>query len=130
MRITLGKSLGGLLLLLILGSSVSFGQNGSVSIKQDEAIPQLLELKKTLEKENKLANSFTIQLFYGELKQAEEVLEQYEKFYTTWPASLEYETPNYKIWVGSFGSRLDADRALLKLKERFPAAFILRPNIQ
>ncbi|PQB06043.1 hypothetical protein BST85_09885 [Aureitalea marina] len=117
-------------ILALLLSPFCQAQQESSDIRQDEKIPELLELKKTLEKENKLSNEFTVQLFYGDLKSAEEVMDDYKKFYTTWPASLEYETPNYKVWVGSFGNRLDADRALLKLKEKFPSAFILRPNIQ
>ena len=117
-------------ILTLLISPICRGQQGSSDIRQNEEIPDLLELKKTLEKENKLGNEFTVQLFYGDIKSAEKVMEDYERFYTTWPVSLEYETPNYKVWVGSFNNRLDADRALLKLKENFPSAFVLRPNIQ
>jgi len=43
-------------------------------------------------------------------------------------SSLEYETPNYKIWVGNFRSRLEADRALVKVKRKFTSAFIFKPG--
>lgn len=116
--------------LILFAVPFCHAQQGSTDRGQSDEITALLELKKSLEKENKLGNEFTIQLFYGDLKSADEVMEDYNRFFTTWPISLEYETPNYKVWVGSFGNRLDADRVLLKLKEKFPSAFVLRPNIK
>ena len=103
-------------------------QQGKVTIQQDPKIPQLLDLKKTLEKENKLSNGYTIQLYYGELNEANSIIRRYRGLYESWPASIEYETPNYKVWVGSFSERLEADRALIEVQKAFPSAFILKPQ--
>ena len=115
-------------ILLIFTAEFSFAQQGSVKVNQNSKIPKLLMLKKSLEKENKLSDGFTIQLYYGELGRANSVIRKYRNIYATWPASIEYETPNYKVWVGNFGSRLDADRALVEIQRDFPAAFILKPD--
>jgi hypothetical protein len=101
-------------------------QKARLTINQDERIPELLQLKKSLEKDNKLGGGYTVQLYYGELSKANEVIRGYKNKYASWPASIEYETPNYKVWVGNFGNRLDADRALYTIKNDFPAAFILK----
>jgi len=106
----------------------SGAQNASVTINEDDKIPQLLELKKSLEKENKLAVGYTIQLYYGELSTANEIIKEYRNSFDSWPASIEYETPNYKVWVGNFNSRLEADHARLEIKEKYPSAFILKPD--
>ncbi len=103
-------------------------QNASVTINEDDKIPQILELKKRLEKENKLAVGYTIQLYYGELSMANTILKKYQNNFEFWPASIEYETPNYKVWVGNFNSRLEADRVRLEINKLFPAAFILKPD--
>ena len=103
-------------------------QEATITINEDEKTPQILSLKKSLEKENKLAVGFTIQLYYGELSKANSIIKEYRNSYDSWPASIEYETPNYKVWVGSFSTRLEADRARLEIKEKFPAAFILKPD--
>ena len=103
-------------------------QQGTVSIKQDGKIPKLLELKKEMEKDNKLTDAFTIQLYYGNLSKANSVLSNYRSKHVKWPASIEYETPNYKAWVGNFNSRLEADRALMEIHKNFPTAFVLRPG--
>jgi len=103
-------------------------QNATVTISEDGRIPQLLQLKKEMEKDNKLAIGYTIQLYYGEHKKANEVIRKYRNSFSLWPASIEYETPNYKVWVGNFPTRLEADQARLKITKKFPSAFILKPD--
>jgi hypothetical protein len=115
-------------IILIFTSEITVAQQASVTVNQDSKIPQLLKLKKSLEKENKLGDGYTIQLYYGELNQANTVIRKYRNLYSTWPASIEYETPNYKVWAGNFSTRLDADRALIEVQREFPSAFILKPE--
>ncbi|GAK92069.1 hypothetical protein JCM19298_2557 [Nonlabens ulvanivorans] len=45
----------------------------------------------------------------------------------TWESILEYEAPNFKLWVGSYRNKLEAERALIEIKKDFPNAFILKP---
>ena len=115
-------------LLLVFLSSKGFTQNATLTVNQDPKISQLLDLKKSLEKENKLSDGFTIQLYYGELDKANQTLRKYRGSFPNWPASIEYETPNYKVWAGNFSSRIEADRALLDIQKEFSAAFILKPE--
>ena len=113
-------------ILIFIFSEAIVAQSATVTINEDAKITRLLELKKELEKENELADGYTIQLHYGDLSKANEVLKKYKNKHDTWPALIEYETPNYKVWVGSFSSRLEADRALLEVQLTFDAAFILK----
>ena len=115
-------------ILLVFVSENSRAQDATVTVNQDSQIPKLLMLKKGLEKDNKLSDGYTIQLYYGELNRANSVIRKYRNKYANWPASIEYETPNYKVWVGNFSARLDADRALLEIQKDFPSAFILKPD--
>jgi len=115
-------------IIIVLFSLNAQAQNASVTINEDDKIPQLLNLKKSLEEENKLAVGFTIQLYYGELSKANLIIKEYRNRFNSWPASIEYETPNYKVWVGSFSTRLEADRARLVINKKYPAAFILKPD--
>lgn len=113
-------------LLIVFSSELAVAQSGTLTVNQDAKITQLLDIKKSLEKENKLSDGFTIQLYYGNLKKANSVMSNYRNKHASWPASIEYETPNYKVWVGNYTSRLEADRALLEIKRNFPAAFVLK----
>ena len=103
-------------------------QNATVTIREDAKVSEILSLKKELEKENKLSDGYTIQLYYGEKNKANSTIRNYRNSYSTWPATIKYETPNYKVWVGNFSSRINADRALIEIKNKFPSAFILKPE--
>jgi len=115
-------------ILLLFSAEIIIAQQATVTVHQDGSIPELLNLKKELEKDNKLGEGFTIQLYYGDSGKANSVIRKFKSSYSAWPVSLEYETPNYKVWVGDFATRLEADRALLEIKEKFPSAFILKPS--
>ncbi|MBK5212137.1 MAG: SPOR domain-containing protein [Flavobacteriaceae bacterium] len=115
-----------ILMLFISGKSIA--QSATLTVNQDPKITQLLELKKGLEKENKLSSGYTIQLYYGELDKANQILRKYRGSYGNWPASIEYETPNYKVWAGNFDTRIEAERALIEIQSSFSSAFILKPE--
>ena len=120
-----------LLVFSILMSFLSINisaQEATITLNEDLKIHQLLELKKSLEEENKLTDGYTIQLYYGEKNRANNVIQKYRYTYDSWSATIKYETPNYKVWVGNFSSRIDADRALIEIKKKFPSAFILKPE--
>jgi hypothetical protein len=112
-------------ILIALSTQLSFAQSGSITINADPQIEKLLLIKKDLEKDNE-GDGYTIQLYYGELEKANSIQKKYRSIYGTWPASIEYETPNFKVWVGSFTSRLEADRALMEIEKNFGTAFILK----
>ena len=115
-------------ILIAFSASKSFAQNASLTVNTDPRITQLLGLKKDLEKENKLSDGHTIQLYYGELDKANQILRKYKGSYSNWPASIEYETHNYKVWAGNFASRIEAERALIEIQKNFSSAFILKPE--
>ncbi len=115
-----------LLLVLLFSSEILIAQSGTLNVNQDAKITKLLDLKKSLEKDNKLHEGFTIQLYYGNLSRANSVIKDYRNKYSSWRASIEYETPNYKVWVGDYSTRIEADRALLEIRKNFPTAFPLK----
>lgn len=115
-------------ILIVAASAKSIAQNATLTVNQDPKITQLLELKKGLEKDNKLSDGYTIQLYYGELDKANQILSKYRGKYGNWPASIGYETPNFKVWAGNFDSRIEAERALIEIQKTFSSAFILKPE--
>lgn len=123
-KIALGLIFG----ICALISQNSFSQKATLNIIEDGKIKELVKIKSQLDRDNKIKEGYTIQLFYGERKDAESVISNYKKHYTEWQATIEYETPNYKVWVGNFITRLEADRTLLKIHNHFPNAFVFKPE--
>lgn len=115
-----------LILALFLGF-VGFcsAQNGTVTIDQDTQIDKLLEFKKDITT-NEI---YKIQVFSGNRSSAEKAKTDFLNSYKDWPVSMEYNTPNYKIWIGNFTNRLEAERALQKIKLQYQTAFIFKPKI-
>lgn len=117
-----------LLTISIVFSQFSYAQQGEVIIHQDPRITELLSLKTQLIKENKLSDRYKIQLYSGSLSTASATLKEYRNKVGTWTSDIKHETPNYKVWIGNFRNRLEADRALLDIKADFPSAFIFKPD--
>ncbi|MGB3776532.1 MAG: SPOR domain-containing protein [Leeuwenhoekiella sp.] len=116
-------------LFLVLNSYNALAQEAEVTIIQDSKIPELLALKSQMIKNNELEDRYKIQIMgFGDLKDANEVIDDFKKSFDKWPANVAYQSPNYKVWVGHFADRLEADRALLEVKKEFPNAFVFRPN--
>jgi hypothetical protein len=114
-----------ILLLLILGTLGVQAQEGVVTISQDSDIDKLLEFKK----DTKTLKIYKIQVFQSvdpDLAKDEKV--KFLESYTDWPVEIHWNTPNYKVWVGNFTDRLEADRALKKIKTTYMNAIIFQPK--
>ncbi len=107
---------------------IGIAQTGKINIQQDANIPNLLEMKTEMTKDGKLGERYKIQLYYGDNNSASEVIRKFRSLYSDYPSQIIYETPNYKVWIGNFRNRLEADRALMKVKGDFPSAFIPKPQ--
>ena len=102
-----------------------FAQNGTVEVNQDKQIDALLRVKKDV---NATTSNYKIQIYSGNRPGADNALAEFRKSYGEWKSTKEFETPNYKIWVGNFKTRLEADRALVKIKRKFLNAFSFKPK--
>lgn len=102
-------------------SLIMQAQTGQVTIDADKDIDKLLEFKRDI----KTVDLYKIRIYSGDRSGAESTKSQANTLYGEWPSVMEYETPNYKIYVGNFLSRLEADRALLTVKKNYPSALIL-----
>jgi len=102
-------------------SLIGMAQTGKITIDANRDIDKLLEFKKDI----KTLDLYKIRIFSGDRSGAESTKSKALSVYDGWPVLMEYETPNYKIYVGNFLSRLEADRALLKVKKDYPGALIL-----
>ena len=112
------------LILICLCGSIS-AQEGTVNIDQSKAIDKLLEFKKDI----KTVETFKIQVYSGSSSSAaSNVKAEFKQSYVQWPVEMVFNTPNYKIWVGNFRDRLEADRALLLIKKNYMNAFIFKPK--
>ena len=114
-----------LLVFSIFSYSV-FSQNPKINIKQNDKIDSLLKLKIALDRERYEKTYFTLQLYYGNLKSANEILEKCKAEFPYLRVDLSFETPNYKVQAGFFKDKLVSMKTLDTLKRVFPTAFLLK----
>jgi hypothetical protein len=113
------------LIIAMFSFTKLYAQQGTVEINQDNQIDVLLKVKKDV---NASESNYKIQIYSGNRSGAEKAQLEFRNWFNEWPSTKEFETPNYKIWVGNFETRLEADRALLKIKQKFPNAFYFKPK--
>lgn len=112
----------------VLVSTHGFAQQGTVTINQEKKIATLLEIKKELNKNENDSDRYKIQIYNGQRTGANAAIKEFREAFSDWPSMDIYEPPNFKVWVGNFTTRLEADRALKKIKSKFPSAFIFKPK--
>ena len=97
-----------------------------ITVNQSSKIDSIIKLKKEL---NSKVQNLRIQIFNGDRENAELVMKEYLEIFNDTSASIIYETPNYKIWVGNFYNQLEADKKLIEIRNKFRSAFIFRPEL-
>ena len=83
----------------------------------------------------KVANEFHIGIVHGlrycqhplAWHLAKVYLDSFSRAFPNRYAKLSFETPNYKIRVGKFATRLEGIQTLDTLRVKFPEAFLLKP---
>ena len=111
-----------------LSLTYSYAQQGSVTINQDKKIDALLELKKEMNKNENDSERYKIQIYSGNRSGAQNAEKEFRESFGDWRPIMQYESPNFKIWAGNFRTRLEADRALKRIKRKFTSAFIFKPK--
>ncbi|PQV45966.1 sporulation related protein [Jejuia pallidilutea] len=115
-------------ILIVLSFTFGYSQEGKVTINQDDRIKELLELKKEMNRNETDSKRYKIQVYSGNRGGAQDAQKDFADTFAQWRPVMHYETPNFKVWAGNFSTRLEADRALKKIKRKFPAAFIFKPK--
>ncbi|RED48713.1 SPOR domain-containing protein [Seonamhaeicola aphaedonensis] len=117
-----------IIILFLIFTVTSFAQQGQVDINQDHKIDHLLNVKKELNKTENSSDRYKIQIYNGNRSGAYAAQKEFHEIFSDWKSRIEYESPNFKIWAGNFRTRLEADRALKRIKKEFPSAFIFKPK--
>lgn len=102
--------------------SIGYSQ---ITINQGSNISELMDLKKEVAKTE---SAYQIQVYNGNITGANEALAKSKEQLKQYPSQLVFETPNYKVRIGSFRTRLEAEKHLIEVKKVYPAAFVMSPK--
>jgi hypothetical protein len=124
------KTLKSVLLIgsVVLTSQIGFAQRTN---KVNEAdLERLVTTKISMDKRGEFDDRYTINIFQGENQEAGTVKSKYDALGLLWQSELNYEAPYFKVYIGKYRSRLEADRALLEIQKSFPNAIRLKPRVR
>ncbi len=107
---------------------IASSPEASVTIHQDSRIKRLLDIKTKMSKEGEFSDRYKIQLYNGNLNKANQIIASFKQSFPKWDSTIKWETPEYKVWVGNYRTRIEADRALRDIQEEFSGAFIFKPE--
>ncbi len=115
-------------MFFLLVFSLFFVANSQNKAVNTEKLDSLLLLREQMIKKHEIKSFYTIQIFSGEREDAELAKKEYDSKNYKYKAIIEYETPNYKVWVGQYRTKLHADKTFAELKKDYPSALIFRPG--
>ncbi|MGB5463110.1 MAG: hypothetical protein WBM92_07075 [Aureibaculum sp.] len=112
--------------ICFLFSNQVFSQNeGKLEIQSNEKIKNIIKQKEAYLKQLKNIKGFKIQLFNGSEQGAYKTREDFSTMFPDIEIKIQFFSPEWKVRVGNYKNRLDADRALFEIKQAFPGAIIL-----
>ncbi len=96
---------------------------------ENQKIDKIIEQKKTFNKTTKNSVVYKIQLYNGNESEAYKIKSNFHSLFPEYKTIVLYKSPEWKTQVVYFKTRLEADRALLKIKEHFFGAIVLKDNV-
>lgn len=128
--------------LLILLQTVAFAQTagyGKVTVFQDPLVDTVLQqyealrLKIMENPDNKAIPGYRIQIFFdsgiNSSDRARQARDEFLALYPDIPAYVSWKAPNYRVRVGDFRSRLEAEKALQSILIGYPNAWVIKDEI-
>jgi hypothetical protein len=105
----------------------------NVQITQDQRVDLLVSRHIQLNQNQDGINGYRIQIFFdsgtNSKTRAQSIYESFRGKYPEIHAYLTFKAPNYKVRVGDFRTKLDAQRFLLEIIGQYPNAWIITDQI-
>jgi hypothetical protein len=118
------------LLLFFIGFCVSksFSQDSKSFITQDSRFEELLNEKRKINTSITIYDRYKIQIFTGDSETSKKALADFRKENKNLDGTIVFNTPIYKVWVGNFKTRIEAEKKLQDFRKKYPIAFLVKPN--
>lgn len=117
-----------LTLTLLTFASNIHAQDQNLTLNQDPKFEQLLNDKRKINTSLSTNDTYKIQIFSGKSEEAKKTLTDFKREYTNIDGTIIFNTPNYKVLVGNFKTRIEAERNLVEIKKKYKSVFLIKPT--
>ncbi len=121
-KLTYTKILFTLIFMLFYAFNLVAQTEGTIKVQSNASIKQLVAKKRAYNKNLKFIKGYKIQLFYGSEQGAMKIREKFNSVFPDISSELKFDSPDWKVWVGSYKTKLETANALVEIKEGFPGA--------
>lgn len=109
-------------------------KEGSVKIYQDSRVDSIVAWHIRYNQIHQEMDGYRIQIFFdagnNSLSRAQRVSEEFMTLYPTDTAYISFSEPYYKVRVGDFRTRLEAQGYQQRIQRDFPNAFVIKDKIR
>ena len=106
-------------------TSFCFAQEGKITVQQDKKITALLDIYKSTYES---PDFYRIQVGFGSYQKAENLKAQVDQDFPGWHSKIEFESPSYRVRIGQFKTKLEAERKFIEVRKKYPEAMLLKPE--
>lgn len=114
--------------VLCITNSKLIAQEKKLTVHQNPKFEQLLEEKRKINASIPVNGCYKIQIFSGNSEKAKNALNDSKQNFKDLDGTIVFNTPNYKVWIGNFRSRIEAERNLVDVKKVYQNAFLIKPQ--
>ncbi|PZX94012.1 SPOR domain-containing protein [Flavobacterium aquariorum] len=114
--------------LFLITTNRITAQNSNLSLNQDPKFEQLLNEKRKSNSNLSYSDRYKIQIFSGASESAKKTLNEFRQEFTNLDGTIIFNTPNYKVWVGNFRTRMEAERNLVEIQKKYKNVFLIKPS--
>lgn len=115
-------------ILFLFFSPINFVFAQNTVVKQDPKFEQLLKEKRKINSGIVTNNGFKIQIFSGNNELSKKALIDFKKEFKEFDATIVFNTPNYKVWVGNYKTRIEGEKNLKIILKKYPNALLIKPS--
>ena len=117
-------------ILMVPGLLLSQENEGDLRVESSASVEELIDQKIAHNKEQNSYPGYKIQIYYGSEKECYEIKDEFTSLYPEIPTSIIFSTPQWKLQVGEYRTRLEADKSIQAIKKEYPSAIVLATDIE
>lgn len=103
-------------------------QSSNINLDQDPKFEQLLNEKRKSNTNLSYSDRYKIQIFNGGSEIAKKTLNEFKQEFKNTDGTIVFNTPNYKVWVGYYRTRMEAERNLTEIQKKYKNVFLIKPT--
>lgn len=111
----------------VLYSAKIEAQTAKMNPKIEEKLDYLISEKQKINTSLAFKERYKIQIYSGESEKAKKTVIQFKQDFKDIDATIIFNTPNYKVWVGNFKTRMEAERNFVEIKKKYKNTLLIKP---